>query len=145
VTTLVVRRTIRATPDVLFAAWTEPAHLVNWWGPTGVECIDAAVDLRVGGAYRIANRFPDGNVVWIRGTFETIERPRLIAYTWQLESATAPMPPERVTVRFDARDDGTEVVIQHERIANDTARRGHELGWEGCLDGLADYVRRAQR
>ena len=137
-TTLIVRRVIRATPTVLFAAWTEPTHLIKWWGPTGVECIDATVDLRIGGTYRIANRFPDGRVVWISGEFETIQPPHLIAYTWRLEPQTE--PPERVTVRFDPRGDVTEVVVQHERIADVAARRGHEQGWEGCLDGLAELV-----
>jgi uncharacterized protein YndB with AHSA1/START domain len=65
--TLVVRRTIRATPERLFEAWTEPAQLRRWWGPQDVECLDAQVDLRVGGQYRIANRFPDGRIVWIAG------------------------------------------------------------------------------
>lgn len=138
-TPLVVRRTIRATPEVLFAAWTQPSHLVKWWGPSGVECVEAQVDLRVGGAYRIANRFPDGRVVWISGDFESIDPPRTLIYTWQLDGSAG--APERVTVRFDARGDATEVVITHERIADPETRRGHEAGWDGCLDGLAAYVR----
>lgn len=137
-TPLIVRRTIRATPAVLFAAWTQPSQLVKWWGPAGVECVEAQVDLQVGGAYRIANRFPDGRVVWISGEFESIEPPHTLVYTWQVEPSVG--TPERVTVRFDARGDATDVVILHERIADPDARRGHELGWEGCLDGLASYA-----
>lgn len=137
-TPLVVRRMIRATPEVLFAAWTQPSQLIKWWGPAGVDCVDAQVDLRVGGAYRIANRFPDGRVVWISGEFELIQPPHSLVYTWQLEPNAN--SPERVTVRFEARGDATEVVIQHERIADPEARRGHELGWIGCLDGLAEYA-----
>ena len=138
-TPLIVRRTIRATPEVLFAAWTQPSQLIQWWGPAGVDCVDAQVDLRVGGVYRIANRFSDGRVVWISGEFESIEPPHRLVYTWQLEpNANAP---ERVTVRFEAHGDATEVVIHHERIADPEARRGHELGWSGCLDGLAEYAR----
>jgi len=135
---LVVRRTIRAAPDVLFAAWTQPSQLIKWWGPAGVECIDAHVDLRIGGAYRIANRFPDGRVVWISGEFESIEPPHSLVYTWQVEPSGS--APERVTVRFDARGDATDVVIRHERIVDPEARAGHEAGWVGCLDGLASYA-----
>jgi uncharacterized protein YndB with AHSA1/START domain len=137
-TPLVVRRTIRATPEALFAAWTQPAQLMKWWGPAGVDCVDAQVDLRVGGAYRIANRFPDGRVVWISGEFESIDPPHALVYSWQLEPAANAA--ERVTVRFEARGDATEVVIHHERIADPAARRGHEAGWVGCLDGLAAYT-----
>jgi uncharacterized protein YndB with AHSA1/START domain len=140
-TPLVVRRTIRATPDALFAAWTQPSQLIKWWGPAGVECIDAQVDLRIGGAYRIANRFPDGRVVWISGEFESIEPPHSLVYTWQVEPSVS--APERVTVRFDARGDATHVVIQHERIVDPEARAGHEAGWEGCLDGLTSYAQAA--
>jgi uncharacterized protein YndB with AHSA1/START domain len=79
--TLVVRRRIHATPEKLFAAWTQPEHLVRWWGPQGVACPAAEIDLRVGGAYRLANRFPDGTVVWIAGVFELIEPPHRLMYT----------------------------------------------------------------
>lgn len=68
--TLVVRRTIHASAERLFEAWTQPICLKEWWGPDNVRCVDAEVDLRVGGGYRIANQFPDGKLVWIVGEFE---------------------------------------------------------------------------
>jgi len=135
---LLVRRTIRATPARLFDAWTQPSHLKSWWGPPGVECADAQVDLRVGGRYRIANRFPDGTIVWISGEFELIEPPHRIVYTWQRESQA---DAERVTVRFEPLGDATEVIVLHERISDGVVRDGHETGWAGCLDGLEDYLR----
>ncbi|HTJ41573.1 MAG TPA: SRPBCC domain-containing protein [Kofleriaceae bacterium] len=130
---LVVRRTIRASVERVFAAWTEPAHLVRWWGPRPVVCAGAEIDLRVGGAYAIGNRFPDGSELWIRGEFVRIDRPRELVYTWRVGDAAAS---ERVTVRFEAKDGATEVVIVHEDIASDRARAEHERGWLGCLDGL---------
>jgi uncharacterized protein YndB with AHSA1/START domain len=132
---LVVRRTIKATADRLFAAWTDPAQLVKWWGPGPVKCSGADVDLRVGGAYRIGNKFPDGNVLWIAGEFESIERPRKLVYSWRIEAAP-PQPAERVTVEFVPNGIATDVVITHERIASAGAREQHRMGWEGCLDGL---------
>lgn len=135
--TLVVRRTIRASPERLFDAWTQPAHLLKWWGPAGVECVDAQVDARVGGRYRIGNRFPDGRVLWIAGEFERIEPPSLLVYTWRVEPQEAA---ERVTVRFDRRDKATDVVIVHERIADPAARDMHERGWRECLEGLDAFM-----
>jgi uncharacterized protein YndB with AHSA1/START domain len=140
VATLVVRRQIKATPEKLFAAWTRPELLMCWWGPEGVACPAAEIDLRVGGSYRIANRFPDGNIIWIAGMFEAIDAPRRLVYTWKLESQTG--PPERVTVCFVADHDMTEVVITHERIPNEAARTGHERGWAGCLDSFVKYIER---
>ena len=61
--TLLIRRRIAATPERLFEAWTTPEQFVQWWGPPGVECPGAEMELRVGGAYRIRNRMPDGNEV----------------------------------------------------------------------------------
>jgi uncharacterized protein YndB with AHSA1/START domain len=142
VATLVVRRVIRATPEKLFAAWTEPAHLVHWWGPDGVACPTAEVDLRPGGGYRIANRFPDGNIVWSAGVFEVVERPTRLIYTWQVETLAKTV--ERVTVSFVRQQDSTEVVVTHERIADAAARTGHENGWNGCLNSLERYIGTAQ-
>ena len=136
--TLVVRRIIRATPKRLFDAWTEPAQLKQWWGPQSVVCIDAEVDLRVGGRYRIANQFPDSKVLWISGEFEAIERPGKLAYTWGLEPRAGPS--ERVTVIFEARGQSTEVIVTHERIPSNAMRDMHEQGWLGCLDGLVEFL-----
>ena len=136
--TLVVRRIIRATPKRLFDAWTEPAQLKQWWGPQSVVCIDAEVDLRVGGRYRIANQFPDGRVLWISGELEVIERPGKLVYTWGLAPDAGPS--ERVTVTFEAHGQSTEVIVTHERIPNTTMRDMHEQGWFGCLDGLVEFL-----
>ena len=136
--TLVVRRRIKATREKLFAAWTQPELLVRWWGPQGVACPSAEIDLRVGGSYRIANQFPNGTMLWIGGIFEVIEPPHRLMYTWKLESQNGPV--ERVTVSFEAHSIGTEVVVTHERIPDDTARTSHERGWIGCLDSLVRYA-----
>ena len=136
--TLVVRKTIRAKAERLFAAWTSPAQLKLWWGPQGVKCIEAEVDLRCGGRYRIANRLPDWNIFWITGEFEVIEAPRKLVYTWRIEPETESS--ERVTVQFEQSGDDTEVIVTHERIASEEVRKIHEQGWYGCLEGLAKFV-----
>jgi len=137
--TLVSRRTIRATARRLFEAWTEPIHLRKWWGPEGIQCIDAVVDLRVGGSYRIANRLPDGECLWITGEFELIEPPHRLIYTWYVEGIYDPLRFERVTVTFEQRANSTEVIVVHERIPDRHIRDQHEQGWQGCLKGLARY------
>ena len=131
---LTVRRWIRAPAQRLFDAWTDPLQLMRWWGPRGVVCDNAEVDLRIGGRYRIANRFADGHVVWIAGVFEVIEPPHRLVYSWFVDDQQG--VGERVTVRFEPHDAGTEVIVEHERIGDAQARRSHEVGWIGCLDGL---------
>lgn len=131
---LIVRRKIKATPERLFEAWTSETQLVQWWGPKGVRCPVAEVDLRVGGRYRLANETEAGDTIWISGEFERITRPSELVYTWNIEPAS--QPPERVTVRFEPIDDRTEVIVVHEYIASDAARAEHQSGWQGCLAGL---------
>ena len=133
-----MRKTIRATPERLFEAWTRPEELKKWWGPQSVTCIEAAVDLTVGGGYRIANQFPNGDVVWITGEFEVIEPPKRLVYSWHL--GTGAGPSERVSVTFEPRGANTEVTVTHERIPSVPVRDVHEQGWFGCLDGLAVFL-----
>lgn len=140
---LIVRRSIRASPARIFNAWTDPKHLKQWWGPKSVKCVDAEVDLRVGGRYRIANQFPDGKIVWISGEFEEIESPHRLVYTWRLGNDEAAA--ERVTVTFEARGEETEVIVMHERIPSEAMRDMHEQGWLGCLDGLVGYLEGARQ
>jgi uncharacterized protein YndB with AHSA1/START domain len=133
--TLVTRRTIQATPTRLFDAWTEPEQLRAWWGPRPITCSGAEVDLRVGGKYRIQNLMPDGGTIVIEGDFQLIDRPNRLTYTWRVGDET----PSKVTVRFEARGEATEVIVIHEQIPNEQIRQSHEGGWIGCLDGLAQH------
>ncbi len=135
---LVVRHTVRSSAAHAFACWTEPRLLARWWGPAGVTCTGAEIDLRVGGRYRIGNRFGDGRELWIVGVFERIEPPHRLVFSWRLEPG--PDLDERVTVRFEPRGDATEIVVVHERIASREARASHEAGWQGCLEGLGLFV-----
>ncbi len=135
---LETRRRINATPERLFAAWTDPAQVTAWWGPEGVACIGAEVDLRVGGKYRIGNRLPDGMEIWIVGSFSVVDRPRRLVYSWLIENMQG--EEETVTVSFEARRTATEVIVLHEKISNQAARDQHAVGWEGCLSGLASFL-----
>jgi len=135
---LVVRRRIRASRARLFEAWISPAQLLKWWGPKGVRCSHAEVEQRVGGKLRIGNELPDGSTVWILGEFLEFAPPQRLVYTWRIEStASGPARDERVTVRFELISDAeTEVIVIHERIADEATRAGHASGWDGCLARL---------
>lgn len=134
---IALRRIIPASPARVFEAWTSPAELMRWWGPAGVRCIGAEIDLSVGGRYRIGNQLPDERLVWIEGEFERVEPPHLLVYTWSTEPGGAD---ERVTVRFDSFANGTEVTVEHAKIPTEALRDQHASGWQGCLDGLERYL-----
>ena len=139
-TILTISKIIPASAERLFAAWTEPEQLTQWWGPDLVTCTEAEVDLRVGGCYRIGNQFPDGKLVWISGIFRVIDHPRKLVYTWQIAPDS---PEELVTVTFRTIKPGEcEVTVVHERIPDQSTRHRHEMGWIGCLAKLATYLNR---
>jgi uncharacterized protein YndB with AHSA1/START domain len=135
---LIVTRRIAATPERLFRAWTTPDEFVRWWRPRGVTCESADIDLRMGGAYRIANRTPDGALVWISGVFETILPPERLSFTWRVERPGA--EESRVTVTFARAGQETDVTVTHSKIASEAVREDHERGWKGCLEGLDTFM-----
>ncbi len=134
---LIVRRVIKAQPDRVFNAWTNASILQLWWGPKGITCPEAEIDLEIGGVYKISNRLPDGSIVWIKGQFEEIIKNQKLVYSWW--SSEHQIQKERVTVWFKKDKHGTEVVVSHERIATQGSVEDHTHGWLGCLEGLVEY------
>lgn len=135
VTSLSLSRVIRAPREKVFAAWTDPAQLRKWWGPPGVSCPEAEVDLREGGAYRITNLQPGGSIVWISGVFQRVLAPEELVYTWSV--SVVEDAPTLVRVQFLPHADGTEILLTHERFAVEALRDMHLQGWGGCIDKLA--------
>jgi uncharacterized protein YndB with AHSA1/START domain len=131
-----VSRTIRADPDTLFRAWTDPRELMHWWRQEGDgwAFAGASIDLRVGGRYRLGMTGPDGKTHVAVGIYREIQRPVRLVFTWNWEDPTNRVGDTLVSVDFkDAGDNQTEVVVTHERFA-DAGRMGrHEQGWTELL------------
>ncbi len=140
---LVVRRRFRAPQGRVFQAWTTPDQLKRWWGPMGFTTPDVEVDLRTGGRYRLGMRAPDGGAVAIVGTFVDVEPERRLVYTWSFEGGGLDPEQTLVTVEFLARDEGTEVVLTHERLPTPEVAEHHAVGWGECLQSLADLLEAA--
>jgi uncharacterized protein YndB with AHSA1/START domain len=137
-TELFASRVVKAGRERVFAAWTLPDLVKQWWGPPPYTCPHAEIDLRVGGAYRLANLGPDGETIWISGVFTHVDAPNALSYTWRL--STEPTEPSLVHVSFIDHPEGTEVRIHHERFATRDARDEHAAGWQGCLGKFGAFV-----
>lgn len=137
-TELHAARVIRADRQTVFDAWTRPEQVKRWWGPPPYSCPVAEIDLRVGGAFRLANLGPEGETIWISGTFSRVEAPSALSYSWQL--STLPPEPSQVHVEFVEHPEGTEVRVHHERFASVEVRDQHAEGWAGCLGKLAAVI-----
>ena len=53
-------RVFDAPRELVFRAWTEPEHLLRWWGPKGFTNTFHEFDLRPGGNWRFVMHGPDG-------------------------------------------------------------------------------------
>jgi uncharacterized protein YndB with AHSA1/START domain len=137
-----VRRTFAAAPAAVYAAWTDPQALGAWFAPTGgMTTIVHALDLRVGGRYRIEMRPETGATHIVTGTYQELDAPHRLAFTWRWENA--PVEEETlVAIDLHAASGGTELVLTHSRFASDTSRDGHATGWDGCLARLTATLAR---
>lgn len=133
--TLTLRRRIAAVPRLVYAAWTDPAMIVMWWGPAGAETQSAEADPRPGGRYHIVFSTPDGDSHDISGIYRDAEPHSLLSFTWMWK--TLPDRASFVTLTFeDDGDGGTDFTLHHSQFYDEAARDRHRWGWTGALDKL---------
>jgi uncharacterized protein YndB with AHSA1/START domain len=133
---VVVRRTIAASPEVLFDAWLDPIAVSTWMRPGTIRRTVATLDPRVGGRYEIVMTAESGEIPH-RGVYRTIDRPRRLAFTW--ESPPTEGCETLVTVDFIAKGRSTEVIVTHERLP-ESARPSHANGWTSGIEKLAQFI-----
>lgn len=134
-TALRISRVIKADPETVFRAWTEPEQLQNWSAPEGATVKAAQVDLKIGGRYRISMRTSEGNYN-ATGVYREIDRPNRLVYTWSWEEKEHDVGETLVTVEFNGVGGSTEVVLLHELFPSAEAKTSHEEGWGSCLNRL---------
>jgi uncharacterized protein YndB with AHSA1/START domain len=130
---LTLKRRINATPAKVFAAFTEPQTITRWFGPAGVQKVEAESDLRVGGRYRIVG-YMANDTHEVGGVYREIVPNEKLVYTWAWKSM-----PEReslVTITFKPEGAGTLLTLTHEQFVDEPARDRHQQGWAGALDKL---------
>src|ERR1700722_5139949 len=75
---IVLSRVVNAPRELVFAAWSDPRHLPQWFGPAGFKIETKEIDIRVGGRWRFDMIAPDGKRYSCRMTFRRIVEPSLI-------------------------------------------------------------------
>lgn len=134
--TLVMARTFDAPPERVFAAWTDPQLLAQWWGPPGSVVKEVQVDLQVGGSYRIAILHPEGDLLIVSGVYREIQAAEILSFTWRWENPHMDIGESLVTLEFRAEGEKTELHLSHALLPNAEARAGHAEGWVGILSEL---------
>lgn len=147
---VVIERILDASRELVFEAWTNPEHLRRWWGPTRFTNPVCEVDARLGGAWRVVMRGPDGKEYPCAGTYREFVRPERLVFTNGATDAEGKLIL-----------DGLTTVIFEELISKGQAAKtkltlrtratglvsyaaemlaGMEAGWSQSLERLATLV-----
>src|SRR5271169_5292012 len=72
-------RVFAAPRETVFKAWSSADHIKRWFCPGGYLVPEAKVEMRVGGAFEVCMRSPEGVDHWTRGTFIEVVAPERLA------------------------------------------------------------------
>jgi uncharacterized protein YndB with AHSA1/START domain len=156
----VITRIFSAPRSLVFSAWTEPRHLAAWWGPRPFTAPICELDLRLGGAYHIVMRSPEGEDYPIRGVYQEIVAPERIVMTMDCTEHPADwhdmVKPNRgpqetnpagimlTTVTFEELDDKTRLTVRirfdSTAIRDAFLKMGMTEGWSLSLDRLEELL-----
>jgi uncharacterized protein YndB with AHSA1/START domain len=80
-----VVREFAAPRDRVFAVYTDPELIPEWWGLRDSTTTVDTMDVRAGGAWRFVTRDCDGNETAFRGTYREVTPPERIVQTFEWE------------------------------------------------------------
>jgi uncharacterized protein YndB with AHSA1/START domain len=108
-----ITRLFKAPRERVFQAWTEAAHLMNWFAPKGFVVASCEAAPGPGGAFRVCLRAPDGRTYWIRGTYREIDAPGRLVLACMAEDHTGePRLEELIQVTLEARGGTTALHLR---------------------------------
>ena len=121
---IVTTRVFDAPRDLVFEAWTNPKHLVQWWGPDGFTTTIRAIDVRPGGVRRFVMHGPDGVDYENRIVYDEIVKPERLVYRHPGGEDVEPVQ-IHVTVTFEDHGGKTKLTM----IGSSSRRPRNATGW----------------
>jgi uncharacterized protein YndB with AHSA1/START domain len=100
-------RVFDAPRDLVFATYTDPELIPEWWGSGAGTTVVDQMDVRPGGAWRYVITNPDGSGTAFRGTFREVSPPERIVQTFEWEGMPGHISVETAT--FEDLGDRTRV------------------------------------
>lgn len=147
--TLKVSHQYSYTPQQVFAAWTNKDALGQWFGPHSHRCQVEEYDFRQGGRYQIrmipisTDSDCGGDTTTdsvCAGEFVKIRPDKQIVMTFTWIENGGDIGNTLITVDFIEKNNGTELMLTHERLPNEAMRQAHQSGWQGTLVSLDTYL-----
>jgi uncharacterized protein YndB with AHSA1/START domain len=99
---LTISRTINAPVALVWEVWTQPEHIVNWWGPNGFTNTITLMDVRPGGEWNLVMHGPDGTDYKNKSIFKEVVLHKKIVFDHFFPNFTT-------TVEFEALGDKTHL------------------------------------
>jgi uncharacterized protein YndB with AHSA1/START domain len=128
-----VERVFDAPRDRVFAVYTDPELIPEWWGPRGTTAVVDRMDVEPGGSWRFVIRSSDGSETAFRGTYREIVAPERIVQTFEWEGMPGHVSVETATFE----DLGERTKVTTTSIFHTTEERDGMLG-SGMEGGLND-------
>jgi len=153
--TVKITRIFDAPRELVWKAWTNPQHLMRWWGPEHFTSPACTIDLRVGGKYHFCMQAPDGQKFWNTGVYQELVAPERIVFTDSFADEQGNAVPAShygmgddfpfemtVTVTFEDVGGQTKMTLCHEGLPAGEVSEMTVQGWNGSFDKLADSLMR---
>jgi uncharacterized protein YndB with AHSA1/START domain len=147
-----ITRILKAPRLLVWAAWTEPKHLREWWGPEQFTSPVVKGDVTVGGEMHITMRGPKGSP-WDMD-LPMVKRYREIVPGRKLVFENEPLGPDGqrlleglTTVTFADHPEGTlmEMTTSAKALTEGAVQmlQGMDQGWGQSFDKLARHLQEA--
>jgi uncharacterized protein YndB with AHSA1/START domain len=140
--TFVIERTYDATPDRVFAAWSDQAAKARWFGPPEKPEGSYSLDFRVGGREHLAIAVPDGPGYSFDALYQDIVDGQRIVYTYDMHRDEDRISVSVATVEIEAAGAATKLTLTEQGVfldgLDDPAEREH--GTNVLMDTLGQRL-----
>ena len=134
---IVITRTINGPARLVFEAWTKAELFRRWWVPKsfGLTLLSCAMDVRVGGQYRLVFRHEDSTMEFFGTYLEVTPHSRLV---WTNEEGDNGKTVTTVTFGENA---GKTLLVVHDRYPSKEALDSGSTGaMPEALDQLEELL-----
>ncbi|HEX6227222.1 MAG TPA: SRPBCC family protein [Chryseolinea sp.] len=135
-----LHRILKASPEKVFRAFTQPSAMATWSPPYGFICTVHEMKAEKGGSFRMSfENFSTGNSHSFGGTYLEFKANEFLKYSDKFDDPN--LPGEIITtVSLRKTIVGTEIKIQQDGIPDAIPAEMCYLGWQESLDKLTKLV-----
>jgi uncharacterized protein YndB with AHSA1/START domain len=139
--TLTIKKVFEAPVKLVWEAWTNSDHVVQWWAPPGMKINVVEHSFKVCGKWKYTMPMPDGNLFISEGTYLKIEPNKKIVTTADFKPMTEGV---ELHVEFEADGDKTNftfsVIHATEEYCKQQEKMGFYDGWGSAFTRMESVI-----